>query len=65
VQPPASEAQMRDDGGADHATGFDGDLQSIMPPQAEADVVSEVFVASRVSNITLTYIRNEKGTRPL
>ena len=36
---------MRDDGGADHATRLDGDFQSTMPPQAEADVVGEVFVA--------------------
>ena len=35
---------MRDDGGADDAARFDGDLQSAVPLQAEADVVGEVFV---------------------
>ena len=36
---------MRDDGSADYAARFDGDFQSTMPPQAEADVVGEVFIA--------------------
>jgi hypothetical protein len=45
LQPPAGELEVRDDGGADHAASLYGDFQSTVPPQAEADVVSEVFVA--------------------
>jgi hypothetical protein len=45
MKPPAGEPQMRDDGGADQPTRFDGDLQSTVPPQPEANVVGEVFVA--------------------
>ena len=36
---------MVDDGGADQPARFDGDFQLTVPPQAEADVVGEVFVA--------------------
>ena len=37
--------QMRDDTGADQPARLDGDFQSTVPPQAEADVVGEVLVA--------------------
>ena len=36
---------MCDDGGADQPARLDGDFQSTVPPQAEADVVGEVFIA--------------------
>jgi hypothetical protein len=36
---------VRGDGGADHPTRLNGDLQSTMPPQAEANVVGKVFIA--------------------
>jgi hypothetical protein len=45
MQAPAGEPQMRNDARADQPARLDGDLQSTMPPQAEADVVGEVFVA--------------------
>ena len=51
---------MRDDSGTDHATGLDGDFQSTVPPQAEADVVGEVFVAvARVEH----FARSTSGTK--
>jgi hypothetical protein len=37
---------MRDDAGADQPACLYRDLQSTVPPQAEADVVGEVFVAA-------------------
>ena len=53
---------MRDDGGADQPTRLDGDLQSTVPPQAEANVVGEVFVAvARVEhNIDLSGTKREQ-----
>jgi hypothetical protein len=36
---------MRDDSGTDQPARLDGDLQSTMPPQAEADVVGKVSIA--------------------
>jgi hypothetical protein len=45
LKSPADEAQMRDDSGTDQPARLDGDLQSTMPPQAEADVVGKVLIA--------------------
>ena len=53
---------MREDGGADDAARFDGDLQSAVPLQAEADVVGEVFVTvARVEHYP-RLLQNEKRT---
>jgi hypothetical protein len=52
LEPPAGELQVRRYGGTDDAARLDGDFQPTVPPQAEADVVGEVFVAvARVEHV--------------
>jgi hypothetical protein len=64
LKSPAGELEVRDDGGADHAAGLDGDFQPTVPPQAEADVVGEVFVAVARLEHDLDLPRERKENNP-